>query len=105
MHKNGVANIDPKRSIVLLIIAFAAVYILWGSTYLAIKYVIETLPSFISTGTRFLLAGSTLFIIGRFSKDYEKPTLRQWRASFVVGVLLFLCGRSEEHTSELQSLR
>ena len=92
MHKNGVANIDPKRSIVLLIIAFAAVYILWGSTYLAIKYVIETLPAFISTGTRFLVAGATLFTVGRFSKDYEKPTLKQWRASIVVGTLLFLGG-------------
>ncbi|MBO0727292.1 MAG: hypothetical protein J2P52_16940, partial [Blastocatellia bacterium] len=73
-QENGVTKIDPKRNAILLITAFAAVYILWGSTYLAIKYVIETLPSFIGTGTRFLLAGSTLFIIGRFSKDYEKPT-------------------------------
>jgi drug/metabolite transporter (DMT)-like permease len=91
-QEKAIAKIDPKRNAILLIAAFAAIYILWGSTYLAIKYVIATLPSFISTGTRFLLAGSTLFIIGRFSKDYEKPTLRQWRASFVVGVLLFLCG-------------
>ncbi len=86
------AKIDTKRSVVLLIAAFAAIYILWGSTYLAIKYVIETLPSFISTGARFLLAGSTLFIVGRFSKDYQKPTLAEWRASFVIGVLLFLGG-------------
>jgi drug/metabolite transporter (DMT)-like permease len=73
-------------------VAFAAVYILWGSTYLAIKYVIETLPPFISTGSRFLLAGATLFIVGRLSKDYEKPTLTQWRSSAVVGTLLFLGG-------------
>jgi drug/metabolite transporter (DMT)-like permease len=92
MEKNGIAKIDPKRSIVLLIAAFAAVYILWGSTYLAIKYVIETLPAFISTGTRFLAAGATLFLVGRFSKGYERPTFTQWRASFVVGALLFLCG-------------
>ncbi|HEY6403547.1 MAG TPA: EamA family transporter [Blastocatellia bacterium] len=92
MQEKGIAKIDPKRSVILLILAFAAVYILWGSTYLAIKYVIETLPSLISTGTRFLLAGSTLFLIGRFSKGYEKPTLRQWRASVVVGILLFLGG-------------
>jgi len=92
MQNSGVAKIDPKRSIVLLILAFAAVYILWGSTYLAIKYVIETLPAYISTGTRFLLAGTTLFTIGRFSKDFVKPTLKQWRASIVVGTLLFLGG-------------
>ena len=92
MQKNGIVNIDPKRSIVLLIAAFAAVYILWGSTYLAIKYVIETLPALISTGARFLIAGATLFLVGRFSKNYERPTFKQWRASFVVGTLLFLGG-------------
>jgi hypothetical protein len=42
--EKGIAKIDPKRRVVLLILAFAAVYILWGSTYLAIKYVIETMP-------------------------------------------------------------
>src|SRR5262245_665790 len=88
----GIVEIDPKRSVVLLIVAFAAVYILWGSTYLAIKYVIETLPPFISTGARFLLAGATLFIVGRFSKGYVKPTPAQWRSSVVVGTLLFLGG-------------
>ena len=110
MREKGIVKIDPGRSVVLFIVAFAAVYILWGSTYLAIKYVIQTLPPFISTGARFLLAGSTLFIIGRFSKDYEKPTLTQWRASFVVGTLLFLGGTggvviAEHHiTSSLAAL-
>lgn len=92
MQEKGIVKIDSKRNDILLIVAFAAIYILWGSTYLAIKYVIETLPPFISTGARFLLAGATLFIVGRFSKDYEKPTPAQWRASAVVGVLLFLGG-------------
>jgi drug/metabolite transporter (DMT)-like permease len=92
LQETGNTKIDLKQKAFLLLAAFAAVYILWGSTYLAIKYVIETLPSLISTGTRFLLAGSTLFIVGRFSKDYEKPTLTQWRATFIVGALLFLGG-------------
>jgi drug/metabolite transporter (DMT)-like permease len=103
-------KIDPKRKVFLLIAAFAAIYILWGSTYLAIKYVIETLPSLISTGARFLLAGATLFIIGRCSKDYERPSFTQWRATSVVGVLLFLGGTggvvlAEHHlTSSLAAL-
>ena len=92
MQEKGNTKSYQKRNIVLLIAAFAAVYILWGSTYLAIKYVIETLPSLLSTGTRFLLAGSTLFLIGRFSKDYKKPTGAEWRASFIIGALLFLGG-------------
>jgi drug/metabolite transporter (DMT)-like permease len=110
VREKGIAEIDTKRSVVLLIVAFAAVYVLWGSTYLAIKYVIETLPPFISAGARFLLAGATLFIVGRFSKDYEKPTLTQWRSSAVVGTLLFLGGNggvviAEHHiTSGLAAL-
>lgn len=92
MQEKGIAKVDSKHSVILLIAAFAAIYILWGSTYLAIKYAIETLPPFISTGARFLLAGATLFVVGRFSKGYEKPTLKQWRASFVIGTLLFLGG-------------
>jgi drug/metabolite transporter (DMT)-like permease len=110
VREKGIAEIDPKRSVVFLIVAFAAVYILWGSTYLAIKYVIETLPPLISAGARFLLAGATLFIVGRFSKDYEKPTLTEWRSSAVVGTLLFLGGNggvviAEHHiTSGLAAL-
>ena len=110
MREKGIAEIDSKRSVVLLILAFAAVYILWGSTYLGIKYVIETLPPLISAGARFLLAGATLFIVGRFSKDYEKPTLTEWRSSAIVGTLLFLGGNggvvlAEHHiTSGLAAL-
>jgi drug/metabolite transporter (DMT)-like permease len=75
-----------------LIAAFAAVYIFWGSTYLAIKYAIETLPSFLMAGSRFLIAGGILYAWGRFSADYEKPTVAQWRTSFIVGALLLLGG-------------
>jgi drug/metabolite transporter (DMT)-like permease len=92
VREKRIAEIDSKRSVVLLIVAFAAIYILWGSTYLAIKYAIETLPPLISAGARFLLAGVTLFIVGRISKGYEKPTLTQWRSRAVVGTLLFLGG-------------
>jgi drug/metabolite transporter (DMT)-like permease len=92
MQKKGIAKSDAKRRLVLLIAAFTAVYILWGSTYLAIKYAIETLPPLVMTGTRFLVAGVILFLVGRFSKGYQKPAFRQWRASFIVGTLLFLGG-------------
>ena len=45
----------PKRT--LVIIAFAALYVIWGSTYLGIKFSIETIPPFLMAGTRFVLAG------------------------------------------------
>lgn len=83
---------ETKRNVILLIAAFAAVYIFWGSTYLAIKYAIETLPPFLMAGARFIIAGSILYVWARFSKDYEKPTLKHWRTSLIVGTLLLLGG-------------
>lgn len=83
---------NAKRNFALLIAAFAAVYIFWGSTYLAIKYAIETLPPFLMAGTRFVTAGGILLLIGRFSREYETPKLAHWKTSFVVGTLLLLFG-------------
>jgi drug/metabolite transporter (DMT)-like permease len=81
-----------ERNVLLLVAAFAAVYLIWGSTYIAIKYAIQTLPPFLMAGTRFLIAGATLYAIARLSADYEKPSWRQWRTSLIVGVLLLLGG-------------
>ncbi len=80
------------RRTALLVSAFAAVYILWGSTYLAIRYAIETLPPLLMASTRFLISGAILFAIARFSRDYERPTAKHWRTSFIVGTLLLLGG-------------
>ncbi|MBV6496084.1 MAG: drug/metabolite exporter YedA [Acidobacteria bacterium ACB1] len=80
------------RRTALLVSAFAAVYILWGSTYLAIRYAIETLPPLLMASTRFLISGAILFAIARFSCDYERPTAKHWRTSFIVGTLLLLGG-------------
>ncbi len=85
-------NQNIKQFSILLLAAFAAVYIFWGSTYLAIKYAIETLPPFLMAGSRFIFAGSLLYLWARFSKDYEKPSLKHWRTSFIVGTLLLLGG-------------
>lgn len=76
----------------LLLAAFAAVYLLWGSTYLAIKYAIATMPPLLMAGTRFVLAGTIMTLVGKFSADYEKPTARHWRTSLVVGGLLLVGG-------------
>lgn len=92
MQNKEITKIDPNRSFVLLIAAFAAVYIFWGSTYLAIKYAIETLPPFLMAGSRFIVAGGILMIWARFAKDYEPPKAAHWKTSFVVGTLLLLGG-------------
>ncbi|HEX9962252.1 MAG TPA: EamA family transporter [Pyrinomonadaceae bacterium] len=81
-----------NRKTILLLAAFAAVYIFWGSTYLAIKYAIETLPPFLMAGARFVFAGSILYVWARVSKDYEKPSAAHWRTSLIVGTLLLLGG-------------
>ncbi|MFN6964662.1 MAG: EamA family transporter [Pyrinomonadaceae bacterium] len=88
----GTLKATDRRSLAVLIAAFAAVYIFWGSTYLAIKYAIETLPPFIMAGMRFTFAGAVLFLIALRSKDFEMPTWRQWRTSLIVGTLLLLGG-------------
>ena len=62
---------DEKRKLIFLIAAFAAVYLIWGSTYLAIKYAIETMPTFLMAGVRFLVAGGILYTIARLSPGYE----------------------------------
>ncbi len=85
--------IQNKRrpSLLLIIGAFAAVYLFWGSTYLAIKYAIETLPPFLMSGWRFMIAGAALTAWAHFS-GAERPTLSQWQSAAVIGALLFLCG-------------
>ena len=89
--ENRKTNFLNQRTI-LLIAAFTGVYIFWGSTYLAIKYAIETLPPFLMAGGRFIIAGAILFAVAFFSRDFERPKLAHWKTSFVVGTLLLLGG-------------
>jgi drug/metabolite transporter (DMT)-like permease len=81
-----------KHQVFVMFAAFAAIYIFWGSTYLGIKYAIETLPPFLMAGARFVMAGIILFTCARFSKDYDKPEPVHWRTAFIVGTLLLLGG-------------
>jgi drug/metabolite transporter (DMT)-like permease len=72
-------------------VALAAVYLIWGSTYLAIHYAIETLPPLLMAGVRFLIAGTILYGWARW-RGAARPTLRHWRSTAVVGALLLLGG-------------
>lgn len=92
MNLQAVRQTDGSRKMLVLIAAFAAVYVFWGSTYLAIKYAIETLPPFIMAGGRFVFAGGVLFILAARSKDFEWPNWRHWRTGLIVGTLLLLGG-------------
>lgn len=92
MTLQGIGKTESSRKLLILIAAFFAVYVFWGSTYLAIKYAIETLPPFLMAGSRFALAGGILFLWARLSKDWETPKWEHWRTSFIVGTLLLLGG-------------
>ena len=72
-------------------IALLALYIVWGSTYLAIRFAVETIPPFLMAGTRFLVSGAILLIWRRAAGD-AMPTPRQWRSTTIVGILLLLGG-------------
>jgi len=74
-----------------LILAFATIYIIWGSTYLGIRVAIESMPGFLMAGVRFLFAGLLLFAFLRF-RGAPWPTARQWRANAVIGTFLLLGG-------------
>jgi drug/metabolite transporter (DMT)-like permease len=71
--------------------ALIAVYIVWGSTYLAIRFAIETIPPFLSAGIRFLVAGVILYTWRRLSGD-PAPKKVEWRSASIVGILLLLGG-------------
>lgn len=74
-----------------LIAAFAAVYIIWGSTYLAIGYAIETLPPFLMAGVRFVIAGGALYGWAKW-RGAPAPTRLHWRSTLIIGALLMLAG-------------
>lgn len=76
----------------LVIAAFAAVYILWGSTYLAIRFAVESLPPLLMAAARFLVAGSVLYGVMAIRGRTEPVGAREWRAAFAVGALLLLGG-------------
>jgi drug/metabolite transporter (DMT)-like permease len=77
-----------------VIAAFAAVYLIWGSTYLFIRIAVETMPPLLMAGVRFLIAGAVLLVItGRMRGAAQDPIgWRQWRATAITGGLLLLGG-------------
>ena len=75
----------------LIVAAFAAIYLIWGSTYLAIRFAVETLPPFIMAGSRFVLAGGVIYTWARL-RGAPRPTRGEWRAATVVGAALILVG-------------
>jgi drug/metabolite transporter (DMT)-like permease len=80
----------PSRLKVAL--AFACVYVIWGSTYLGIRFAIETMPPLLMAGIRFLIAGALLYGWIALRGEARRPTREQWKATAVLGTLFFLGG-------------
>jgi len=74
-----------------LYVAFFLIYFIWGSTYLAIRYAIETIPPFLMAGLRFSAAGLLMYGVLRLS-GAANPSGRQWLQLGIVGTFLFLGG-------------
>jgi len=84
-------TVRAPRFPLLLIAAFFALYVIWGSTYLVILIGIESWPPLMMGGVRFLIAGSLMFAWLRL-RGAPMPTWREWRAGGIVGILLLSCG-------------
>jgi drug/metabolite transporter (DMT)-like permease len=72
-------------------IALLALYIVWGSTYLAIRFSVETIPPFLHAALRFLISGAILYVWRRMAGD-PAPTLSNWKSTAIVGAALLLGG-------------
>jgi drug/metabolite transporter (DMT)-like permease len=79
----------PTRA--ALIAGFAAIYLIWGSTYLGIRIAVETMPPFLMAGVRFLVAGGIVAAFIGFTRGF-RATAKQWRDNAIVGGFLCLGG-------------
>lgn len=87
----------PRR--LAIAAAFAAVYIVWGSTYLAIQFAIASIPPLLMGGARFLVAGAILYLVARAS-GAPQPTRVHWQTALIVGACLLLFGNGGVSVAE-----
>ncbi len=82
------------------ILAFLAIYVIWGSTFLAIRYAVQSIPPLFTAATRHLVAGSIL--LGWAWSKGERPTRQGWRAGLVLGFLFFFVSHGLLHVAEVK---
>jgi drug/metabolite transporter (DMT)-like permease len=93
-RQDGLGDVGERagsRSGTRVVLAFLAVYLIWGSTYLAIRFAIETIPPLLMAAARNLLAGGALYLWAHH-RGAVRPTALHWRAAAIVGGLLLLGG-------------
>jgi len=79
-----------RPSTLRLVLAWAAVYLIWGSTYLGIRFAIESIPPFLMAGSRHFLAGLLLFLWSRWYRRVPAPSWRDWVGASGLGILMLV---------------
>ena len=89
---------SARSESIKIALAFAAIYLVWGSTYLAIRYAVETIPPLVTAGIRHTIAGGVL--LGWACLRGYRPRREHWVAGLVLGALFFLVGHGTLHWAE-----
>ncbi len=92
------ANAPDRGLAIKLVLAFVAIYVIWGSTYLAIRYAVETIPPLVAAGIRHSIAGG-IMLTWAWARGF-RPTRHHWVAGFALGALFFLIGHGTLHWAE-----
>ena len=82
-------NAAPAPFDIRVLLAFFAIYVLWGTSFLAIRIAVEEVPPLFAAGTRFFVAGVLLYGFMRW-KGQPSPTRPQWRSLVIIGLLMFV---------------
>jgi len=93
-------QIQSKPSNISIIVAFLAIYIIWGSTYTGIKYAIQSIPPLLMSGIRYFIAGLILYLFA-LAKGAPKPTMQHWKNTTIIGALLLLVGNGAVASAEM----
>lgn len=89
---------SQRADSIKLALAFAAIYLVWGSTYLAIRYAVETIPPLVTAGIRHTVAGGILFAWA-YARGFRAKR-EHWIAGAILGALFFLVGHGTLHWAE-----
>ena len=91
MHQAAPAVSEYRASLPAIWSALIVVYLIWGSTYLAIRYAVETTPPFLMAAVRFIISGGFLYALRRFKGD-PRPEAVEWRSAAIIGIFLLVGG-------------
>ncbi|MBV9483123.1 MAG: EamA family transporter [Acidobacteria bacterium] len=89
---------SPRGESIKVALAFAAIYLVWGSTYLAIRYAVETIPPLVTAGIRHTMAGA--FLLAWACARGYRPRREDWGAGIILGALFFMIGHGTLHWAE-----